>query len=80
MAASSHRCFSRQTLVDFQIGKLSQDRITQVYAEISACPDCRRQLEALENVADPMLAALQGLAGDAHSTNEFDETTSDECG
>lgn len=64
MTKSTHHCFTRQALVDYQLGKLSQDRITQVYAESIACPVCRELLENLDGVSDSMLAALQGLTKD----------------
>jgi len=59
MTVSTHHCFERKTLVDFQLGKLSQDQITGIYAACSVCPICRRRLAELDDVADPMLVALR---------------------
>lgn len=86
MAKSTHRCFSRQTLVDFHLGKLSQDRITEICAESSACPACSQLLATLDGVADSMLSVLQGLgdvnpiSGDAVKPEEMMDGPVDQPG
>jgi len=61
LATTKHNCFRRETLVDFQLGKLAPGRLAIVAAEISQCPRCDAALAALDNVDDTIVAALQAI-------------------
>lgn len=63
--ATEHYCFSRETLVNFQLGKLAPSQIVLVASEIELCPRCDAALAALDDVDDSVVSVLHSIAPSA---------------
>jgi serine/threonine protein kinase len=59
----SMRCPDRSELERFVVGSLSGSEIGRLANHVEQCVDCEDTLQALEQVADPLLARLRGLTG-----------------
>jgi serine/threonine protein kinase len=62
VTSTPHRCFSRDFLADYQLGKLGIDEMQRVDVEAYSCSVCRTLIESLDEIGDEtteIIAAAQ---------------------
>ncbi len=69
--ATEHYCFSRETLVNFQLGKLAPSQIVLMGSEIELCPRCDAALAALDDVDDSVVSVLHLMGCAASDRGEL---------
>jgi serine/threonine protein kinase len=55
-------CPTRVELAEFVVGNLSVAAVAQIASHVEGCPACETAVQALDQLADPFLTELRGLA------------------